>query len=345
MTHVSLAELGKHVDAELDPRVRDRNLAALRQSSAEYADLIERIVMPPHYRAVTALDGSVSFLFKSPESREGWLAATAMPLRRAEALCEQYQVGDLNATLPTVAAGAELRILLDSLPPYRAVFVFEENPVHVAAVLAMHDFADDLRRGRCIFLPPRGEEPELERLLDAHAGLLPPGNILCPPEVSADRIEYVRDICVRVAARTGRQRCDKMGVLVQSCASADVQPREQRLAILAIAPDPSAVRAAERLTAAAGKLGLATCSCTLSGPHDVHLLTHCEAIGEFRPTISICVNHARDLLPLPPRETICEWVIDSETFAGRSAGEAAVRLAASPMILSSASPTTCSDSV
>ena len=117
MTHVSLAELGKHVDAELDPRVRDRNLAALRQSSAEYADLIERIVMPPHDRAVTALDGSVSFLFKSPESREGWLAATAMPLRRAEALCEQYQVGDLNATLPTVAAGAELRILLDSLPP------------------------------------------------------------------------------------------------------------------------------------------------------------------------------------------------------------------------------------
>lgn len=332
MAELSLAELGSAADAKPDPHILAHNLSALRKTRSDLADLIEKAPLPTSYRPAHTLDDSVSYRIESSKTPYEWLSATAMPRERARALCDQYQVGDLNATLPTIGAGAELRLLLDRLPHYKAVFVFEQDPTGLAAALSIHDFSTEFEQNRCILLTPGSEEAELERILAAEPGLLSPGNILCPPDVSGDRIEHIRDICIRVAAETGRQRAAHIDELAESYPAIVERRESRRVAILAIGADTSAVCIAEQLTEAARRLDIESTCVTLKGPRDVHLLAHCRAVHDFGPSITISVNHARRLLPLPIRETACEWVIDPAADATFGEGQPTLRLAASPTI-------------
>lgn len=332
MAELSLAELASAADAEPDPNIAARNLAALRKNGPTLAELIERAPLPTSYRPACTLDDSVSYRIESSRTAGEWLSSTAMPRERARALCDQYSVGDLNATLPTIGAGAELRLLLDRLPHYKAVFVFEQDPTRIAAALSIHDFSSEIEQGRCVLLTPGSEEAELERMLAAEPGLLPPGNILCPPDVAGDRIESIRDLCMRIAAETGRQRAARIDELAESYPAAAGRRGSRRIAFLAIGPDTSAVSIAEQLTEAARRLDIESTCMTLKGPRDVHLLAPCQAVHDFGPSITICVNHARRLLPLPIRETACEWIIDPAADATSGEGEPTLRLAASPTI-------------
>lgn len=338
MTRVSLAELDAAPDAPLDARIWPRNLAALRRRQPDFAARIEQARVTD-FRAAVALDGSTGLRAArdkasapgSAERGESWLGGSAAPRTRATALVELYYPGELNATLPSIGTGAELRLLLDRLAPRKAVFVFVEDPDCVAAVLRVHDLAAEVDAGRVHFIPAPQEETQLERLLSAETGLLPPGNILRLPEVEARRIEYVHGVCLRVAQRVAAARNARMTELAQRYAALPAPGETRRAAVLSLAFDPTADAAAAALAEAAAGRGWTVCLRTGERPAGVHALGHCEAVLDFRPGASICVNHARSLLPLPAREAACEWVLDPDAL-GPVPLAAPLRLAASPTV-------------
>jgi len=115
------------------------NLAALRELQPALAQQLEQTPLPQNWRAVQALDGGITFRTEPPGQAPTWLAASAAPITRANALLADFRPGDKNPALPSIAGGAELTLLLRHLPTHKAVFVFESELAALAAVLRVVD--------------------------------------------------------------------------------------------------------------------------------------------------------------------------------------------------------------
>lgn len=317
---ISLQTLDNPLTTPCDPQVWERNLSALRHSQPAVARWIADRENPG-LRPVVALDGFPTY--RSESDPPGWFGGTAVPLERARALVDAYYPGDLNATLPCLGAGAELALLLQRLPPLKAVFVFEPDPGMIAAVLRRIDVADDLASLRCIFIRP-GAGDALRELLQHRPGLLPPGNILRAWGASDSRLAELRDLCIRTAAEIRAKRAQRVQELLQSPAP----PRGgRRIALVAWTSGvewADAIRAAEN----ADSPEFDARAFVSLGPADVHPLACLERLAEFGP--ALCVRVAGSPPQLPVAAPVVEWHVAEEP-AGPVAPER-VHLAASPWI-------------
>jgi len=327
---LSLAGLDQTPAVELDPSIWKRNLGALRLQSPDFAAELEQVALPSHWRCVRALDGSLTFRIEEPAQDPAWLGGTAAPLARAEGLLGALVIGEQNAALPTLAAGAELRFLLDRLPPHRAVYVFENDLRSVAAVLRCSDYARDIERGRVIFVPPADEPGFLEHQLSAHPGLLPPGLIICLPQVSQTRLEQVRTFCANCASAVSAARARRLQELAAAPPATPAATRPPRLAVLALQLDPAAQHAARALEDAARKLDWPLLLDIVAGPQDVHPLVHAERLASFAPNLIVSVGHPFEL-PLRAWATVCEWHLRSDQVA-KAGDNSALKLGASPHV-------------
>jgi hypothetical protein len=328
---VDLGRLDTPTFCPLDPGIWQANFAALAAEQPALADTLANTPLPDHWRSATALDGFVTFRIEPPGQPPAWLGDTAAPLTRAAGVLAGYQPGDGNPTLPALTAGAELRLLLDQLPDYRAVYVFETEPLILAAVLHAQDFSHAITTGRCILVPPGRAQEFLQEHLNRHPGLLPPGNIACPPQVSSARLNELRGTCEQIGRWTQQVRTERLAALAAAPPTA-IPGTRLRAAIVALTPDPDCRPAAEALLRAAGNLDWATADCVLRGPRDVHALRHAETLAPFTPDLSLCLNQSRARLPLPPGGTVCEWYTRAAAIPATLPDDDVLRLAASPHV-------------
>ncbi|MFQ5806378.1 MAG: hypothetical protein ACE5I3_08005 [Phycisphaerae bacterium] len=315
-----------------DPALWSANLTALRAEQPELARQLERTGLPSHWRPVTALDGFPTYRLEPAGAPPQWLAGTAAPRTRAGALLRYDRVADKNPAVPTIAAGAELKLLLDRLTSRQAVFVFEDDTTQLAAVLRTVDVAHAITCGRCILVPPQREQAFLAQLFEAYPGLLSPGTILTLPAVSDERLARVRTICETVARQTNDTRNRRLRSL-----TARIRPRpehtlEARLAVLALGPNPSSHQLTSELAGAADKLRWSCCRCAATGPRNVHVLPHCERLADFAAELSICIDHSPGSLPLPASKTVCQWHLSTKDIPESLADDDTVHLAATPAV-------------
>ncbi|MGE0481099.1 MAG: hypothetical protein AB7Q17_11570 [Phycisphaerae bacterium] len=313
----------------LDPRIFERNVAALRTQNPSLADALSAAPPRENWRAVAGLDGSPTYRVQAPGAPAQWLDETAAPRIRAAGLLAEFRCGDTNAALPGIATGAELAYLLEHLPAIRAVFVFEPELEHLAAVLRIRDFAGPLASLRVVLVPPQRAREALHALLRRHGGLLPPGSILRLPGASAAHVEQVRAICEQTMSEIAPARIARLRELA-SARPASGHAGESRLAVVAFEPDVDPAPVDDLLRAAAG-LRWEALGCVARGPLDVHLLPHAERLASFDPTLAICVGHAASRVPFPPRGAACEWHV-SYPPQPPSDTAAAWHLAATPRI-------------
>lgn len=329
----SLARFDDARVVSLNSRAWSDNLAALRQTDSPLADQTEQTPLPEYWRPVETLDGRITFRTESSGQAPTWLAATAAPMTRANALLADFRPGDRNPALPSIATGTELTLLLEHLPTHKAVFVFERELATLAAVLRVVDLAGQIRAGRCILVPPRREDAWLAELLERHPGLLPPGNILCLPHVPASRLEQLRSTCERVALRTAQRRTQRIEQLARAAASEQpATTSSTRLAVLALSPDRPSLVASQALARAAGQMGWDVRRCATEGPREVHVLTHVEALAGYAPALTICVNQARACMPRPLPDPVCEWYLAAGEVPEQLPDDGMWRLAASPAV-------------
>ncbi|MBU0638219.1 MAG: glycosyltransferase [Planctomycetes bacterium] len=335
---INLRQLDDAPAATLAPGIWAANLAALQLQNPSLASSLEQVSLPDNWRPVVGLDGFVTWRTEAAGRPPVWLAGTAAPLKRAEALLSTYHVGDLNATLPSIAAAAEVWLLLRRLPAHKAVYVFERDLLALRAVLHSVDLAADLSAGRCILVPPGDEHPFLDGLLARCPGLFPPGNILCPPEVNAEHLHRVRGTCEQACRETGlvrRRKLDQLAaaaaeyVRAQKCRPVSARPR---LAVLALNPSRLVLTTADALLAGAQALAWPARGCLVRGPRDADVLAHCEALAEFNPELTVCVNHNAALLPLSIGGTVCEWYLHAADVPDQLSNAKVLRLASSPRV-------------
>lgn len=333
MDAIDLAGLDDVRPLDLDPSLWPANLTALRDQQPELAEQLQHASLPAHWRPVAGLDDCPTYRVESAGEAPRWLADTAAPQRRAAALLRYDQISDQNPALPTIAAGAELKLLLEKLTPQQAVFVFEEDLTQLAAVLRTTDLAQGITTGRCILVPPQHAQAFLERLLEQFPGLGPPGTIVTLPGVSGGRLEQVRAICERVTGKATEARSRQLQSLAAHMRTeASTQGPQPRLALVALGPSPRSHQLSSELAAAANGLRWTTCRCAATGPREAHLLPHCEQLAHFAAELSICIDHSPGLLPLPTGKTVCRWHPHAKDVPEALADDDTVHLAATPRI-------------
>lgn len=335
--HPDVLDLGRLDQARPhDPpaQIWSDNLAALRASQPGLAFEIANLSLPDTWRPVLGLDDTPTWRIEPPGQPPQWLAGSAAPGSRAAALLRDVALADRNPALASLGAGAELRLLLDRLARWQAVYVFEENLLVLAAVLRTVPLAAALADGRCVLVPPRQEEQFLIELLERQPGMLPPGNLICLPIVPRPRLDELRSLCERVAQRVSGARTARLDSLRSQ--TARVRPgtgRTPRLASAALSPDPLAHWLAGRLRDCARSLDWAAVACVMDRPNHVGPLPHAEQLRDLGPNLIICVNHAPAWLPLKVGATICQWHLNEyDVPVSLPAEDDTLHLAASPRI-------------
>lgn len=270
-----------------EPVVWSDNLAAIEQATPQLAHALRDAPLPPHWRSARGLCGAPTYRIEPPGTPAAWLSGTAVPSVRAEAFLVAAPT-DQNLALPTIAAGAELSLLLARLAPWQAVFVMEPDLAQLAAVLRIVPLAEAIAGRRCLISPPGDEQRHLLALLGHAHGLLPPRRILKMPGATAERIEALRQVCEAVAAQVSQERAARLKALVAHRRPA--RSGQVRLAILATHDDPRAHGAARHLARAASVLAWAVEPCIADGPAAVDPLAHAEALARFEPSVVLAVD-------------------------------------------------------
>ncbi len=300
----TLAFLDQSAPLTLDPGIRDRNLAALREHDAALADALSDVKLPADWRPVTALDDSHTFQL-GPSDEPRWWQGSALPRNRAAALISSFKAGTGNITLPGSGTGAELRRLLECFPAHVAVFVFEPNPIHLAALMQLHDLTAPLAQRRCFLFAGTDHRSALQELLTKEVGLLPPGNILRLPGSDDAWLATVQTTCEWAHRSVAEQREPILRTLAPEPPANDAPRR----AIAAISFTTDA-----RLRAAVTAFGAATNTdeqqshaSILGDPTEAHLLIHAQRLVAARPDRILCGDLRPAALPKPFRALAAEW--------------------------------------
>ncbi|MBL8880835.1 MAG: hypothetical protein JNG88_17110, partial [Phycisphaerales bacterium] len=291
----------------IDPAMFDRNLAAIMIDQPALADLLRSASLPSAWRPVFALDEWPTWRCESPGEPASWLCDSAVPRTRADALLSIYQPGELNATLPTIACGAELALLLERLPHHKAVFVFERDEAELAAVLRVVDFSAAIIAGRCILLHSDQFDAALADYLDRWPALLPPGNIMLIPGIAEEHVQSLRVIVERFAGERLAARSREFDQIV-TARRAPAADAGLRFGIFCGAPQRGAEPVSAAIGHAARQIGVNASEFVIHGPRDVHPLAAARWAEAFQPTIVLCVGHRAELLPPNVKGATYEWL-------------------------------------
>lgn len=291
----------------IDPAVFDRNLAAISAEQPALAAQLRAEPLPITWRPVLALDDWPTWRCEGPGRAAEWLCDTAVPRTRADALLSIYQPGDLNATLPGIACGAELALLLERLPAHKGIYVFERDPAALSAVLRVVDVSADISSGRCVILHSDDLAEPLAAHLQRWSAMLPPGNIMLIPGVGDEHIAALRAIVERFATERLANQTRELDQLL----AARVEPvsaEARRIGIFCGAPQRGAINIAEAISHAAATAGWNTSTFLVRGPRDVHPLAAARWAAAFRPSATLCIGHRAALLPKNISGEKFEWL-------------------------------------
>lgn len=292
----------------IDPAVYARNLAALSSDQPTLSSQLQSAVLPVTWRPVLALDDWPTWRCESPGEPASWLCDTAVPRTRADALLSIYQPGELNATLPAIACGAELMLLLERLPHHKAVYVFERDIAALSAVLRVIDVSGDIAAGRCILLHSDDPTDALNAVLHRWPALLPPGNILLLPGLGEESVAGLRGIVEKFAPQRLKEQNQRLEELIHSAAPLRASA-DERLGLFCGLPQRGAIAVLDAIEHAARIVGArGVSSFAVRGPRDVHPLAAAKWLAESRPAVTFCIGHRAALLPGNAAGNICEWL-------------------------------------
>lgn len=320
-------------EPSLDPRVYEANLAALRLSEPQLADLVGGAAPAADaVRPAMTRDGRVSLQVRGDDGLWSWFGRTSIPGARAEALLANFESGHGNVLLPGIAQGCEAKLLLGSLGSHRAVFVWEPDPRQLALALHLYDYAADLAARRLvpIVCPAEALSQTLIDTLEAHPGLLCPERMLMWPWHTYEQTTDMRN-AVEVAWHQTETRREQALAAVQPALAGLVGGLRDRPLIAAIHTDPE-TRCYLAALRQARPHALET---VISTATDVHPLARARRLVESGPSplgLAFLVNTARQDLRgvLPDGLPSVVWLTSTQVSASWTEGVGPRDLVAAP---------------
>lgn len=332
---IALTKLDAVIPRALDPRVCERNLAALDEASPALANQLRRAQIPPDWRPTTALDGSPTFRVPAGKSDAPlvWLDQTALPRQRAASLTRSLNPEPRAYALPVVGAGHELAELLRRQPPHMAIFVFCESFEALVAILSIHDFAAPIRRRAAIFLAAGDPAPALLETLRANDGLIAPTQVLVVAHAAPERLQAIHRACTQSLETIEQERAAALERTLASVAATPT-PAANLVQVVALTPDRRVQGPARALIDALNDADRLAAGVQVTTPITAHLLHTTRELAAATPAPQICIGHGPEALPEPLRRRPCHrWHVHAADALDAVDSDAVdLHLAASPRI-------------
>ena len=263
-----------------DADLYQHNLAALSASQPEVAALVESADIPVGTTSAIGRDGTRTFRIPADNGRPVWFGRSSMPSVSAEEMfgAVAHQTG--NVALPGILTGAEVATLTNRLPRHCALFVLEDDPTSIKLALHLHDFTDDLRSRRIVFIPGDQLVETVGVIFEREPGYEIPCHLFRAPQFTpAESAERQRKLeaGAEVAARIQARKIESYGRAIRQN---EFQPWTDapRVAVVSLDATPIAVATARRIERALDGLNWNHVVCVPDTPIHCHTAARIRAI-------------------------------------------------------------------
>lgn len=332
---IQLACFDEFPTRAVDPQLAAANRAALAKIDPQLAAALQDVTVPADWLAVTALDGTPTFLVPNADGPARPRCGTAIPHRRTAAVMADFEQRDRSIALPGVGTGAELAWLLQSWPAHLAVFVFPESLPYLAALLTLHDFSAAIAAQHCILIQPEREAEHLRTLLERVAGLRSPGTIILADLIAPERLATVQTACETVGRAVGAARRTRMAEIKANLAAPTACVADGAVYVLALRPAAADQAIADELATAGAAADHASpiVAWGMDRPAHADPLALYEAWDQQPPRALITINHGAERLPAAPQCKVVPWITDSRVVGLLPAEGVPLIFAATPQIV------------
>lgn len=296
----------------------NNNIAELRKSQPDVADLVDAATISENIEKAAGRDGSETFLITDETGKKHWLGYSSSPTFSTEEIFRSFRYEGGNVALPGVQTGLEPIVLLNKLPKYAALFVMEENPVHLKLVFQLYDFAQLLFSGRLVIFLEDHFESEMRTFFQAHPGYEFPRRMVkvpqCPPvtfaqwqrclETSGQKVMAIHTKCMNESLqRIREQRTDSTSnQLCVAIISSDVRQQTNQFV--------------GRLRRTLDRMGWENQSCIPDQPDRCHLATRLQTMEQVSANWVLSIQAGAESLRslLPGDLLITNWVLPDATM-------------------------------
>jgi len=287
------------------------NLAALRVSQPVVAEKIDSTPIPANVRPATGRDGTNTLQVPGEDGSPIWFGRSSMPSVSTAETCAGFVSNGRNAVLPGVLTGMDPIAVAGRMPSHTALFVVEENPLHVKLAMHLYNYAELIAGGRLVFLLTQDLEEHLRILLEAHPGYEVPAQLLMSPQRLPAQIAELQ----RQLESAGKAVSHVHNRVVESCA-ANIRsrtlgplPPSPRVAVLSVDARPTSHEQAHRIGRALAKLSWPHEVCVPDDPRKCHIAARLQAIDRVSADVVLLINSSPGVLGsiLPPGLPVVSW--------------------------------------
>jgi hypothetical protein len=290
-----------------------RNLSALRAVQPTVADVVDTVRIPDDVEEAVGRDRSRTFLLSDGAGRRVWFGQSSMPAVSAvEMFCNVRGDGG-NVSQPGILTGCEPPVIAERLPKHGAVFVLEENPLHLRLAMYLHDYSALLTSGRLVFVVGDDLAARLVEFFEGRPGYLLPTQMFTVPQRSPAQIADLQ----RRLEQAGEAVLGVQARVVESCTEALRRrtlgrlPEAPRVALLSVDATPVALEHAGRIERALARLGWPHEVCVPNAPDKCHVAARMQAIERSCADLVLFVNGPPGMMrPLLPAEMpVAAWYL------------------------------------
>ncbi len=288
-------------------KLLEKNLNTLAQLNSSLANKLRKISFPDDLKFIPATDG-YNTAFSSVLSRSGWLAGTSAPSIRESVIIENFSPGNANILLAGTGQGFGIKLLLEKLEPYQAIFVWEQNLLSLTLTLSLYDFSNAIKTSRLVFLTESDLKQCLQNYFIAHPEFAFPVKVIHWPWLSEKKIQEISLTIEQAFTDITRKHSEKMSelenLLAQKAAQIDSQSTLNKIFIISFAHTPEHFRFAKSLATAARTRNVQVETYLFDTPkHGTHLAL-LEELVSFAPDNIVLIATAKNNVPFKLPDTI-----------------------------------------
>jgi len=295
------------------------NISALRKFQPDLAEIIDAIIIPDTITQTPGRDGTETYLIHSDDGKFTWLGQSSMPHVSVEEILYNYKYVGGNVALPGVLTGLEPLSIAAKLPNYAAVFVIEDQPLHIKLVFQLYDYTHLMARGRLVFMVRDQMDKNMRSFFQSRPGYESPRNLIRVPQCSPVTTTEIQRGLESSGEHVVAVQSEYLNETISSIRKRRFNPIPSvpRVAVVSADVQPQVLDYAQRLTRAMDRMGWSYLCCTPDQPDRCHVIERLRTIEKSSADFVLVLNSGAETLRslLPDDLPIISWYLSKATLS------------------------------